>query len=99
MTGGTGTYTSIEWFQGTIGSGINTGVTGLTNNTLCHTTDYYVTVTDNNGCQDDELVTVGSPNDFVVSWSTTPPSCNMLNPADPTDPPDPPDLIHRVVLT
>jgi gliding motility-associated-like protein len=50
-SGGSGVYNSVEWFQGTIGAGTNTGVVGTTNNQLCPDIDYFVKVTDNSLCE------------------------------------------------
>lgn len=38
--------------------------------------DYSVTVTDNNGCQDSTMITVNTPPELVVTFTTTPALCN-----------------------
>ena len=77
VTGGTLPYSSIEWFQGTIGAGAPTAVTGLTINSLCHSTDYYVTVTDANGCvQNLQIPQVSAPPPINISTIITNVDCN-----------------------
>ena len=77
VSGGTLPYFSVEWFQGTIGAGSSTGETGLTINSLCHSTDYYVTVTDANGCvQNLQIPQVSAPPPINISTVVTNVDCN-----------------------
>ena len=62
VLGGTLPYSSVEWFQGTVGSGVSTGFTGLTNDSLCPGVDYYALITDANGCEEAFQITpISSP--------------------------------------
>jgi len=77
VSGGTLPYLSIEWFQGSIGSGIPTTFTGLTIDSLCHSTDYYVTVTDANGCiQNLQIPQISAPSPINISTVITDVDCN-----------------------
>ena len=59
ISGGSGNYTSIQWFRGVIGSNDDTGITGETNNELCPDNDYYIIVKDDNNCE--ETIQLNSP--------------------------------------
>ena len=77
IIGGTTPYTSVEWFQGTIGSGTATSFTGLTIDSMCHSTDYYVTVTDANGCVESLQVSqISSPPPINIGITSTDVDCN-----------------------
>ena len=78
VNGGTGNYTSIQWFGGSnIGSGINTGVTGLTNNSLFADSAYYVVVTDDNNCTSElAMPLLASPGDIQISGTANDILCN-----------------------
>ena len=82
ISGGSPPYVGIEWFQGLIGGGTNTGLTGLTNNQLCPDTDYYVKVTDNGGCEQFYQITPitsASAIDINTDTATTNLGCNGIN--------------------
>ena len=78
VSGGSGTYSSIEWYGGSnLGSGTNTGVTGLTNNSLCPDSSYYVKVTDDNGCTHELLMPIlTSSSEIDISGSKVDLDCN-----------------------
>ena len=78
VNGGTGNYISIEWFGGSaIGSGVNTGITGLTNNSLFADSSYYVVVTDDNNCTHELLMPIlSSPGDIDIIGITSDIDCN-----------------------
>ena len=60
-----------------IGSGINTGVTGLTNNSLFADSAYYVVVTDNNNCtQELPMPLLSSPGEIDISGTPNDILCN-----------------------
>ena len=70
--------TSVEWFQGVVsGAGAPTAATGVAINSLCHSTDYYVTVTDANGCvQNLQIPQVSAPAPINISTAVTDVECN-----------------------
>ncbi len=64
ITGGSGNYTQIEWFEGTIASPVGTHAAGpsLIQSDLCPNTDYFVTVSDDQGCtRSFQLTPVSAP--------------------------------------
>ncbi len=72
ISGGTPPYVSTEWFEGSPGSGVSTGLFGLTINSLCAGIDYYVEITDNNGCVINfPIPQVSSPPPITISASIT----------------------------
>ena len=76
-SGGTLPYSSVEWFQGVIGSGSSTGVTGFTNSALCPGQDYYAIVTDANGCTKDfQINPISSPAAISINATTTDLDCH-----------------------
>ena len=77
ISGGTPPYVSTEWFEGSPGSGVSTGLFGLTINSLCAGIDYYVEITDNNGCVINfPIPQVSSPPPITISASITDVDCN-----------------------
>ncbi len=51
LAGGSGNFTTIEWYEGVVGSGtLHDAGPSLNQTNLCPNTDYYVLVTDDNGC-------------------------------------------------
>ena len=77
ISGGTPPYVSTEWFEGSPGSGVSTGLFGLTINSLCAGIDYYVEITDNNGCVINfPIPQVSSPPPITISASITDLDCN-----------------------
>lgn len=76
--GGSGNYTQIEWFEGTIASPGPSHASGpsLAQSDLCPNTDYFVTVSDDNGCtRSFQLTPISSPPPFNFSESHTDVTC------------------------
>ena len=63
---------TIAWFDAATGSPI--GITTATANGLC-AGDYYVEVTNNNGCKAIDSVSINEPDQFLVSSNSINPSC------------------------
>lgn len=79
IAGGSGNYTQVEWFEGTIASPVGSHDAGpsLLQNDLCPNTDYFVTVTDDQGCtRSFQLTPVSSPPALVFSMDSTNVTCN-----------------------
>jgi hypothetical protein len=78
FAGGSGNYTNVEWYEGTIGSGIlfDAGPSFSQTN-LCPNTDYYVSVTDDLGCtREFQLSQVGGPPPFNFNETHNDVNCN-----------------------
>ncbi|WP_258540614.1 T9SS type B sorting domain-containing protein [Parvicella tangerina] len=79
IAGGSGNYTQIEWFEGTIASPVGSHDAGpsLSQNDLCPNTDYFVTVTDDQGCtRSFQLTPVNAPTALVLTVDSTNVTCN-----------------------
>lgn len=79
VAGGSGNYTQIEWFEGTIASPVGSFASGpsLIQSDLCPNTDYFVTVTDDAGCTKSfQLTPVSSPPALVFSETHVDVDCN-----------------------
>ncbi len=78
LAGGSGTFTTVEWYEGVIGSGtLFDAGPSLSQNTLCPNTDYYVSVTDDLGCtREFQLSQVGGPPPFNFSEIHSDVNCN-----------------------
>ncbi len=68
VSGGTAPYVSYTWYQGTFGNGVLQSFSGATVNQLCANTDYYVVVTDSDGCSDSlQINQLGSPPTIIIA--------------------------------
>lgn len=79
IAGGSGNYTQIEWFEGTIASPVGSFAAGpsLSQNDLCPNTDYFVTVSDDQGCtRSFQLTPVSAPPALTFSETHTDVDCN-----------------------
>lgn len=79
VLGGSGNYLQIEWFEGTIATPVGTHAAGpsLTQSDLCPDTDYFVTVTDDQGCtRSFQLTPITSPPAFNFSRDSIDVTCN-----------------------
>jgi gliding motility-associated-like protein len=79
VAGGSGNYVQIEWFEGTIAAPVGSHAAGpsLTQSDLCPNTDYFVTVTDDQGCtRSFQLTQVGAPPALDFSEVHTDVTCN-----------------------
>lgn len=77
LTGGSGTFTQVAWFEGLVGSGtLHDAGPSLQQTNLCANTDYYITVTDDNNCtRSFQLSQISSPPPFVFTETHTDVSC------------------------
>jgi gliding motility-associated-like protein len=76
VTGGIAPYTNFDWYQGTLGSGILQSFSGQSVNQLCPFTNYYVVVTDSDGCSDSLQITqLASPPAINIGETHTDNSC------------------------
>lgn len=70
-SGASGTFVSYDWYQGTFGSGVYFA-SGATQTNLCAFTDYYVIVTDDEGCADSiQIPQLNSPPQIVIDSTVT----------------------------
>ena len=67
LSGGSGTFVAIDWYEGVVGSGIpfDVGNMSTSQTNICPNVDYYVEVEDDNGCiRTFQLTQVTSPPPF-----------------------------------
>jgi len=78
VLGGSGNYTQIEWFQGLIGAGVPFAAgPSLSQNNLDPNTDYFVVVSDDQGCTNSfQLTQVSAPPPFVFSQDSIDVDCD-----------------------
>ena len=80
VSGGTPPYVSYDWYQGTFGNGVLQTFSGSSVNNLCANTDYYVVVTDSDGCSDSLQITqLSSPPTINISETHTDNNCFGAN--------------------
>ena len=80
VTGGAPPYVSYDWYQGTFGNGVLQAFSGASVNSLCSNTDYYVVVTDSDGCSDSlQISQLSSPPAITISETHTDVSCFNAN--------------------
>lgn len=76
VTGGSSVYVSYDWYQGVLGSGVLQPFSGPSVNNLCAFTDYYVVVTDSDGCSDSlQIAQVNSPPSIIINETHNNNSC------------------------
>ncbi len=80
VSGGAPPYVSYSWYQGTFGNGVLQSFSGASVNSLCSNTDYYVVVTDSDGCSDSlQISQLSSPPAITISETHTDVSCFNAN--------------------
>lgn len=76
VSGGTIPYTNFQWYQGNLGNGTLQPFTGQSISSLCPFTNYYVVVTDSDGCMDSLQITpLNAPPTINISETHTDNSC------------------------